>query len=363
MWAALAILIIIISTVGYLYLKATFLKSFMMLMSAILACIITFTYFEKLADLLLSRGYGGQWAHPIVFILLFLLTLAILTAITNKLIVQNIIIGDRLDLGGRVFFSVLLGFILSGIILIAVAMMPIPTEWPYERFENASETATIDPDAPKKVLLNPDGFVAGLYSWVSQGSLSSKKSFAVFHADYINQLHLNRNKPADSKILSITGTDSLKVKAAWEPLNELKDSADSKPLPIQSPTTRPVIVRAAIKSGEIKEGGVMDEDGIASFTLAQIRLMCKPNNQAQDLKGSAEVVFPVGYIETANQVKSLSLTEEIVLERSEFSGGLRWFDFVFNVPSAAVPILLEFKQNAVAAVPPLAIGDKIPEQL
>lgn len=362
MWAALAILIVVISTVGYLYLKATFLKAFMMLMAAILACIITFTYFERLAGLLLGYGYGEQWALPCVFILLFLLTFAILTVIIDKLIVQNIILGDRLDLGGRAFFGLLLGFILSGMLLIAVGMMPIPAKWPYERFETASETTIINPDAPKKAMLNPDGFVAGLYSWISQGSLSGKKSFAVFHADYIDQLHLNRNKPEDSEIINIAGAGSLKVKAAWEPEAALKDYADSKPL-LQSPGTRPVIVRAAIKSGEIKEGGAMDENEMASFTLAQIRLICKSKDQAHDLTGSAKVVLPSGYIKIANRVESKSLTEEIKLNRSDFSGGLRWFDFVFNVPSAIVPVLLEFKQNAVADVPPMVTGDKIPDQL
>jgi hypothetical protein len=362
MWAVLAILIVVVSTVGYLYLKATFLKSFMMLMASLLACIITFTYFEKLAGLLLGYGYGGQWTHPVVFVLLFLLTFAILTAIIDKLIVQNILFGDRLDLAGRVFFGLLLGFFFSGMLLITVGMMPIPAKWPYERFEIVSETTIINPDAPKKVLLNPDGFVAGLYSWISQGSLSGKKSFAVFHADYIDQLHLNRSKPKDSEIIIITGADSLRVKAAWEPLAGLTDSADNKPL-AQNPGTRHIVVRAAIKSGEIKEGGAMDDDGIVSFTLAQIRLICKSKDQVQKLTGSAKVVPPVGYIKIAGLVENKSLAEEIKLNRSDFSGGLRWFDFVFNVPSASVPVLLEFKQNAVANIPPMAVGDKIPEQL
>ncbi len=58
-----------------------------------------------------------------------------------------------------------------------------------------------------------------------------------------------------------------------------------------------------------------------------------------------------------------ALAEEISLARSDFSGGAKWFDFVFNVPASTVPVLLEFKQNAVAKVPPLVSGDKIPAQL
>ena len=361
MWAVLAILVVVISATGHQYLKSTLLKSFMTLMSALLACIITFTYFEKLAGLLLSYGYGGQWAHPGIFILLFLLTFAFFVSISEKLIVQNFIIGDRLDLGGRIFFGALLGFFLSGILLTAVGMMPIPAKWPYERFPAASETASINPARPSKVLLSPDGFVTGFYSWISQGSLSGKKSFAVMHTDYIDQIHLNRHKK-DTEITIITGTDSLRVKAAWEPLAALRGASAENSL-TEKAGTRPIIVRAAIKNGAIKDGGAMDENGKVSFTLAQVRLICKQKNSAQDITGSATVAYAQGYIKSKNIAETKSLADEVRLSRSDFSGGSKWFDFVFEVPTAMVPVLLEFKQNAVAKVPPLVGSDKIPEQL
>ena len=361
MWATLAILIVVVSVTGRQYLKSTLLKSFMMLMSALLACIITFTYFEKLAGILSGYEYVGQWAQPGIFILLFLLTFAIFVSISEKLIIQNLILGDRLDLGGRLFFGALLGFFLSGMLLTAVGMMPIPAKWPYERFPAASENADIDPARPGKALLNPDGFVSGFYSWVSQGSLSGEKSFAVLHADYIDQLHLNRHK-ADSEIMIITGADSLRVKAAWEPPAALKGASAENPF-TEKAGTRPIIVRAAIKSGEIKDGGAMGEDGMVSFTLSQVRLICKSKDNASDITGSATVAYARGYIKSENAVETKSLADEIKLSRSDFSSGSKWFDFVFDVPIAAVPVLLEFKQNAVASVPPLAGSDKIPEQL
>ena len=361
MWAILAILIVVISATGHQYLKSTLLKSFLTLMSALLACIITFTYFEKLAAILLSYGYGGQWAQPSVFILLFLLTFVIFVSISEKLIVQNLILGDRLDLGGRMFFGAILGFLLSGMLLTAAGMMPIPSEWPYARFPAASKTTDIDPAKAGKVLLNPDGFISGLYSWISQGSLSGKKSFAVLHADYIDQIHLNRHK-TDSEITIITGTDSLRVKAAWEPQGALKGSSSENPF-TEKTGTRPIIVRAAIKSGEIKDGGAMNEKGIVSFTLAQLRLICKPKDSTPDMTGSATVAYALGYIKSKNVVEIKSLADEIKLSRSDFSGGSKWFDFVFEVPNTLVPVLLEFKQNAVAKVPPLSGSDKIPQQM
>ena len=364
MWAVLAILIIIVSTAGHQYLKSTFVKSFIMLISALLACIVSFTYFEKLASIVLGYGYGGQWTYSVIFILLFLLTFAVFVAISEKLIIQNLILGDRLDLAGRIIFGIILGFFLSGIVLITVAMMPIPAKWPYERFETPSENSSIDPARPKKAILNPDGFVAGLYSWISQGSLSGKKSFAVFHADYVDQLHLNRHKTND-KIMNISGIDSISVKAAWEPVAQLKNASadEDSGLFAEKPGTRPIIVRAGIKSGDIKDGGAMNEDGTVSFALSQIRLICKAKDQVQELAGSAKVAFSSGYIKTANLVEQKALAVEISPLRSDFSQGVKWYDFVFNVPTAVVPVLLEFKQNSVARIPPLVSGDKIPDPL
>ena len=362
MWAALAILVIIISTAGHQYLKSTLVKSFLMLVFVLLACVVSFTYFEKLTTVALGYGYGGQWAQPVIFILLFLLTFAIFVAISEKLIIQNLILGDQIDLAGRVVFGIIIGFVLSGVVLITVAMMPIPTKWPYERFEVPTENSRLDLATPKKAILNPDGFVAGLYSWISQGSLSSKKSFAVFHPDYIDQVHLNRYKKADSKIINIAGKESIQVKAAWVPETELTVVSPNEPF-AEKAGTRSIIVRAGIKNAEIKDGGAMSEDGTVSFAFSQIRLMYKTKDQANNLTGSAKPTHPSGYIKTANMVEQKALTAEISPLRSDFSRGVKWFDFVFNVPTTAVPVLLEFKQNSVAKVPPLVTGDKIPEQL
>ena len=47
----------------------------------------------------------------------------------------------------------------------------------------------------------------------------------------------------------------------------------------------------------------------------------------------------------------------------DFSGGSKWYDFIFYVPDDTVPVMLQFKLNAAAHVGKMVSGDKIPASL
>jgi hypothetical protein len=125
--------------------------------------------------------------------------------------------------------------------------------------------------------------------------------------------------------------------------------------------TKTVIVRTGLKSGFLKDGGSLTEDNKLTFTLAQIRLLCKADRST--LTGSSKVTYPVGFIRSENIVDCKSLIEEIKLTNADFSGGVKLFDFVFQIPTETVPVLLEFKLNAAAEVGKLVSGNKIPPPL
>jgi hypothetical protein len=360
MLAELAVIVVTLAMVIFVYLKSTLIKSFVILISVLVASLAAMSYFETLAKLVIGYGFGGEWATGAIFLLVFVLVFAILNAIGDQFTPADLYFGDFPDRIARALVGVFAGFVVAGVVLLTASMMPIGTKWPYERFN--AEGGSVRPAEPdKSLLLNADGFVAGFTSWVSKGSMAGKKSLALFHPDFVNEIHLNRIGK-DKNNLSIAGADAISVKAAWDANSELISETDKQPLSAAS-GTRLVIVRAAIDGRVVKEGGALSEDGSVAFTLAQFRLMCKDKDSAGDLKGSGETIYPIGILKKNNIVEDKKIIEEIIVERSSFDSGAKTLDLVFNVPTGKTPVILEFKQNAVAQITRLVSGENIPAPL
>jgi hypothetical protein len=296
----------------------------------------------------------------ICFIIIFIFVLIILNALTDKLSPTGLYFKESTGKIVRSVIAVFTGLFIAGVILITATLLPLGPSWPYERFD--PQNKNIQPTKPdKRPILRAGGFTTTFASWLSRGSLCSSKSFAVFHPDFLNEIYLNRiGHDADNMI--IAGSEAVEVKEAWEPnsTTKLVSASDSQPLNAM-PGTKTVIVRTGIKGIPIVHGGALTENNKLTFTLAQIRLLCKADHST--LTGSSQVVYPVGFIRSENIVDRKSLIEEIKLIPKDFTGGIKWFDFVFQVPADTVPVLLEFKLNAATEVGKLVSGNKIPSPL
>jgi hypothetical protein len=337
------------------------MKSSLLFINAIISSTIAFAFFETAGKLIIGYGYGGQWVLGICFIIIFIFVIIILNALTNKLAPTGLYFKESTGKIVRSVIAVFAGLIIAGVILITAALLPLGPSWPYERFD--PQNKKLRPAEPDKgLILRADGFTAAFASWFSRGSLCSSKSFAVFHPDFLNEIFLNRiGKDADNNLI-IAGSEAVDIKAAWEPnsTTKLVSASDSQPLGAM-PGTKTVIVRTGLKGSSIKNGGALTEDNKLTFTLAQIRLLCKADHST--LTGSSKVVYPVGFIRSENIVDSKSLIEEIKLTTADFKGGIKWFDFVFQIPTDTAPVLLEFKLNAATEVGKLVSGNKIPSPL
>jgi hypothetical protein len=350
MFAAAGIIIIITLCVAHFCLKSSALASFAAVISVVLAFIVSFGYYEVAADILISRGKGGQWAQPTAFLFIFLAVFAVAKSITDSLAKSDVDFGVVAKRVTGVIAGIIVGLIISGVLLVGLAMSPVAAKWPYPRFGEAGISA----ENPDKCLLNADGLVAGLFGWISRGSLSSQKSFSVYHADFINQLHLNRRKVKD-EVYSIAAAGSVVVPA--------KDGVRIQDFGEYTFT----VVSMGVKSGEISDGGAMDKTGRVSFTPAQARLICKERDRARTMGGSAKAVYPEGEIIDQQFVRK-RLDDVIELSRNDFEassayGRVAWVDFAFRVPSGMTAVLLEFKQNAVTAIPKPVRGTETTEQL
>ena len=352
--AGLFVILVIAGCATYLYLKGTLVRAFAALMAALCADVIAFGYFEPLAKTFVDSNILLSWAQPLSFILLFILSLAILLVVVFQLTRAG---EGGVDLGlmperiGRVVVGILLGFVIAGSLLAALATAPMANDHPYQRFDRI-----INPDAdksPRKSLLNADGFAAGWFSVVSRGGLSGERSFAMIHPDFITQAFLNRH-PATDEISVITKSGIIDVpakKAAWPAPEGLKDT-DGRPIPSKS-GHQLTVVRVGLKQ-DFSYGGYQ-------FTFSQLKLVCK---QKEDVKnpfaGKGINVYPVGYLKTPTLLQMKKLSDKIVTDPADYTDGIRWIDFAFYVPDDFVPVLAELKQNSIAQIPPPVTADQAP---
>ena len=353
--ASLVVLLIILGCAAYQYQKGTLVKSFATVIVTICASAVAFGYFEVLANVFISHGGSSRypsivpWAQPLSFILLFVLAFAILKTISGRLTRHPVDLGLVPERVGRVVCGILLGLILSGLLSTALATAPLPNKYPYQRFNQTRP----DPEKPKKVLLNVDGFATGLFGIISSGSFSGERSFAALHPVFLDQVFLNRHSFADG-IPIVTSSQAIEVprkKAAWYAPESLK-FPNGKPVPSKRGHDL-TIVRVGLKKSTIREAG--------KFTLSQLRLVCKQKRYAENpLAGKSKNIYPIGYLKMANQLQTKKLNEKIEIKGTDFDTLVKPIDFAFYVPKDFQPVLLEFKQNSIARVPPLVPAEQVP---
>jgi len=361
MWMAnIAVVLIILGCAAYQYKRGTLVKSFSMIIIVICASIVAFSYFEILANVFISRGDNTRypslvpWAQSLCFMLLFVLVFAILQTIVGRLTRQPIDLGIWPERIGRAVCGIFLGIILSGILLTALAMAPLSNKYPYQRFDPARP----DPENPNKVLFNADGFATGWFSVVSRGSFSTlgkKRSFAVLHPAFLDQVFLNRHNIADDvPIITCSNAIELpKKKAAWPAPEGLKD-AENLNKPVEPKMGHSLtIVRVGIKSKTVKDAG--------KFTLSQLRLVCKQKTDVESrFGGKGKNIYPIGYLRTPGQLQRKRLNDQIIIELTDSEGTVKWIDFAFYLPDDSLPVLVEFKQNSIAEVPSPVSVDQAP---
>ena len=377
--ASLSVVLIILGCAAYQYFKGTFVRAFATIIIAVCASVAAFGFFEVLANVFISRGDNSRllslvpWAQPLCFALLFIIVFGTLQTGVMFLTRQPIDLGLLPERIGRVVCGLFLGLILAGLLLTALEMAPLSNKYPYKRF---------DGNRHKKVLLNADGFATGLFSIISGGSFSGKRSFSTIHPDYLDQLYLNRLISGTSILtskfpaISVPRPPKPAVWPAPESLNEqvgqlvlelnrqgkLKDELTDKSISMPGPVSKnyqPTIVRVGIKRSALS---TKDEINVGAFILSQLRLICKQQGYGEDpLAGAGINIYPIGHLKAADQIQ---VSTEIEIERDDFEGNARekWIDFVFCVPRDYVPVLVEFKQNSIVEIRPSAIvtADKAP---
>jgi len=377
--ASIAVVLIILGCAAYQYFKGTFIKAFATIIIAVCASVAAFGFFEVLANVFISKGANSRflslvpWAQPLSFALLFIIVFGALQTGMMFLTRRQIDLGFMPERVGRVVCGIILGLLLSGFLLTFLGMAPLPNKYPYQRFDGRGS----------KVLLNADGFAAGLFSIISKGSLSGKRSFATIHPDFLDQVHLNRLISGTSTLTCETPAIRLPKSsepAVWpapQSLSEqvsqivsqlnrqgkLKDELTDKLISMPGPGSdyQPTIVRVGIRQRAVSNTKANINGG--AFILPQLRLICKRKGYGEKpLAGTGINIYPIGHLKAADQIQ---VSTEIKIDsKNDFKDNARekWIDFVFCVPRDYVPVLVEFKQNSIVKIDERAIvtADKAP---
>lgn len=347
---SIVMLVIMAGCAVYLFLKGTLTLGIAMVFNALIGGFVAFGFHELLATYLMKYSPGvAAWAPMICFLLLFVLVFAILQAAAMQINKEKINFGKLPEQIGRPVAGVVLGYIVTGHLLVALAMAPLPSQYPYARFEGNNP----NPANPNKALLSPDGFVTGLFSTVSAGSFSSMgepKSFAILHAGFLDQLYLNRHGKdvtlkTDTQAIDVPGKDGV-----WEAPENLRDS-ENKPVSSQPGKTL-MLARMEIRKSALKDA--------AKFTLSQVRLVCGPRTAAGPLAGKGEAVYPIGYIGSGGRLETKPLGEVISIDPKTAPDKVT-MDLAFQVPTGLTPVLIEFKRNNVLKVSSPAEAEDAPQ--
>jgi len=290
--AASVVLLIVLGCGAYQYLKGSIFKAVTTIVITILASAVAFGFFEMLAAYFISKASDSKivpWAQSLCFVLLFVVAFAILQTAVMQLAKRKVDFGVLPERIGRPILGAFMGLLVSGLLLTALAMAPLPNKYPYQRFDARNPKAS----SPSKVLLNVDGFASGWFSMLSKGSFSAilnPQNFGAIHADFLDQLYLNRHNDSD-EISLVVKPNSVRVpskEGAWRVLpGEITDSEGKAVTPQTGHGI--VVVRMEMLKKEVGKAG--------KFTLGQLRLICKE----KDSSGQAGInVYPIGYFSGAS---------------------------------------------------------------
>jgi hypothetical protein len=335
------ILVVIAACVAQQLIFSSLVRSFAILMSAILGAFLAINFHEALADIMIGSDIMAWKAHGIAMLLIFLLAFAILAAISIKLLSGEIAFGGLIDKIGGSVIALFTGYVISGVLISSLSLLSGSNSFPYERFSSGRP----DMQKPSGALLSPDGFIAGFFGFVSDGSLAGSNSFAALRAGFNDSAAIDR-LAAEKKLSPLGGKNVIQGTPVIWPAPANTTDAAGKALP-ESSGGELVFVRLTMTRAAIGKDS-------PNFLLGQLRMICRSkDSKGPANEGSGVAVYPIGYMKTPTGL-TLESANAIVSLADAASSGTKAIDFAFYVPAGTRPSLIEIKRNIVVQAPSIS---------
>lgn len=337
--ATIIIIAIILICIAVQVLWGSLIRSFAVLVSAMLAMFIAFGFFERMAGLFINSNIIPWKAHGAAMALLFVLTFGILVALCMKLLGEEIGMSPIVDKVGGAIIGLPTGLIVAGTVIVALSLASGSSGFPYERFSSGQPQM----DNPKKSFLSADGFATGLFGLVSSGSFAGDNSFVLVRAGFNNSAGIDRIG-ASKGISPLAGNGSINGTVVVRKAPPTITDADGKKL---EETTGSELYLARVKMTK----SVVGKKDKPDFLLGQLSLICtRKDDKAIPGTGTGICVYPVGYLKTPARLKKDSPLAVVPLADAEMEDGIKAIDFAFYIPTHLRPEMVSFKRNFVTDV-------------
>ena len=147
--------VIVMIAVTWAYLRLGLMTAFMMCCNVLAAGLLAVNFWEPLADTL-DPMFAGSFLHgyedALCLVSLFCLSLGLLRLTTNSLCGSFIEFPPALQLGGGIFFSLVMGYLVAGFLLMVLQTLPWHQNFMFFEYRHEPE----QPAAVVRRVLPPD---------------------------------------------------------------------------------------------------------------------------------------------------------------------------------------------------------------
>jgi hypothetical protein len=163
--------VVMMAALGYAFMAEGMFTAFVMCCNVLASGLVTFAFWEPLADLLGSSVQSTALAGYEDFVVmsaLFCLTLAVLRTITNNLASTRIEFHEVLQVAGGIFFGMITGYLTAGFLVCLLQTIP----W-YDDFMSFRARFDRVNDSALRRLLPPDRVWLGLMQRAAEVAFAS----------------------------------------------------------------------------------------------------------------------------------------------------------------------------------------------
>lgn len=227
--------LIMVLAITFMHAIFGFFSGLINLFCTIVAVAVSLGFYASLNDVLTDNFLGEYTAYsePICLVMLFIFTLAALRTLADNYIRGNVKLPAAVDWIGASICGILNAQLFVGILVLGVTMLPLGgrvlgySAWLRSEYEER------DPDHPELIAYErnhlwtrSDEFTAGLFSWLSAGSMRGNVVFASIYPDFPEAIFFSTNtvqvESSPAPYRSERGqkrdgwTQGLRVESWWE---------------------------------------------------------------------------------------------------------------------------------------------------